>query len=150
MKVSETLNKPSNMTEILTRDEKRIADSKDSTFQSQLKRAADGNFEERVNELVNKIFEQGEKLAKKVDIKELKTYKNLISDFLDEAVNNSHKFSKQNLLDRRGRHKVYATVKKVNEELADLTRDVLSSEKDNIKILKRLDDIRGLILDIVM
>lgn len=150
MKVSETLNKPSNMTEILTRDEKRVTDSKDNAFQSQLKRAADGNFEERVNELVNKIFEQGEKLAKKVDIKELKTYKNLISDFLDEAVNNSHKFSKQNLLDRRGRHKVYATVKKVNEELANLTRDVLSSEKDNIKILKRLDDIRGLILDIVM
>ena len=80
----------------------------------------------------------------------LKVYKKLISEFFDETVNNSHKFTKQNFLDRRGRHRVYAVVKTVNKELDELTNDVLNSEKDNIKILKRLDDIRGMILDIIM
>jgi uncharacterized protein YaaR (DUF327 family) len=53
-------------------------------------------------------------------------------------------------LDRRGRHKVFAVIKKVNEELDDLTREVLTDEKDRIKILKKLDDIKGLILDLFL
>lgn len=89
-------------------------------------------------------------MGKKVDIRELKIYKNLISEFLDEAVNNSHKFSKESFLDRRERYKVYATVKKINSSLEELTKQVLSDEKNNIGILKNIEDIRGLILDITL
>ena len=53
-------------------------------------------------------------------------------------------------MDRRGRHRLYATVKKVNEKLEELTKEVLSSERDHLKILGRIEDIRGLILDIVL
>jgi uncharacterized protein YaaR (DUF327 family) len=38
----------------------------------------------------------------------------------------------------------------VNEELEDLTKEVLKEEKDNLKILRSMEDIRGLLLDIVM
>lgn len=148
MKVSESLNKPSNLSELSGKEDRKVSDLKESGFQSQLKRIESSNFEERINTLVDKILEQGDKLGKKTDIRELKIYKSLISEFLDEAVNNSHKFSKKNFLDRRGRHKVYAIVKKVNENLENLTKEVLSSQKDNIKILSNLDDIRGLILDL--
>lgn len=150
MKVSESLNKPSGLTEISGKEDRRVADSKEASFQSHLKRIDSNNFEERLKNLADKIIQQGEKLGKKADIRELKLYKNMISEFLDEAVSNSHKFSKKNFLDRRGRHKIYAVVKRVNEELENLTKEVLNSEKDNIKILKSLDDIRGLILDITL
>lgn len=148
MKVSESLNKASNLSEISGKEDRRVSGNQEANFQSHLRRIESTNAEERIAGLVNKIIEQGEKLGKKADIRELKIYKNLISEFMDEAVNNSHKFSKKNFLDRRGRHKVYAIVKKVNENLENLTKEVLSSEKDNIKILKSLDDIRGLILDL--
>jgi uncharacterized protein YaaR (DUF327 family) len=105
---------------------------------------------ERLRALAGDIIEQGKKLSDRIDIKELRTYKKMIAGFLDEAVGNSRKFSKQSYLDRRGRHKVYAVIKKVNEELDELTREVLSGEKDRIMILKRLDEIKGLILDIIM
>ena len=150
MKVNETLNQPSSVASVGGRDERKTAEIKGDSFQSQLKRAEGQNLDERINLLVQDIFEQGEKLSKKVDIRELKKYKKLISEFLGEAVGNSHKFSKESFLDRRGRYKVYASIKKINEELDCLTRDVLSEEKDNIKILQRLDDIRGLILDITL
>lgn len=150
MKVGETLNNPSNVSGVQGKDTKAVSNSRETSFQSQLKQVENRNFEERINELVGQITEQGAKLGKKADIRELKIYKSLISEFLDMALGNSQKFSKQSFLDRRGRYRVYATVKKINEQLELLTNDVLSEEKDNIGILQKLDDIRGLMLDIIM
>lgn len=150
MKVNETLNKTSNIVGAVGRDDRKLSEGKEVTFQNQLKRVESDNFEQYIKDLATKIFEQGQKLSKKVDIRELKLYKNMISEFLDEAVNNSHKFSKESFLDRRGRYKVYATVKKINTGLEQLTEQVLKDEKDNIGILKNIEDIRGLILDITL
>ncbi len=150
MKVGENLGKSSGIVGTVAKEEKKVPNSRESAFQSQIRRIEGQDHEERIRELASKIAEQGEKLGKKVDIRELKVYKKLISEFLDEAVNNSRKFSKESFLDRRGRFKVYATVKKINSELEELTEQVLKEEKDNIKILQRIDDIRGLIMDLTI
>lgn len=150
MKVAESLNKPHKMEGFPGKDGVKASENKNSAFHTQLRRVEGHQIEERLNHLADQITAQGEKLSKKVDLRELKIYKKLISEFLDEAVNGSHKFTKNNFLDRRGRHRVYAVVKKINSELENLTKDVLNEEKDNIKILQRVEDIRGLILDIIM
>ncbi len=150
MKVRNSVDKPVNFQDVSGKEDRKVSESNETSFHSQLTRVEGRNFEERIKEIVGKIIEQGDKLAGKVDIRELKAYKNLISEFLDEVVANSHKFSKQNFLDRRGRYKVYAVIKQINEEVDLLTKEVLSGEKDNIKILQKLDDIRGLVLDITM
>jgi uncharacterized protein len=150
MKVNEALNKTSNVVGAVGKDDRKVADTKDVNFQNQLKRVESDNFDQYIKDLASKIFDQGEKLGKKVDIRELKIYKSMISEFMDEAVNNSHKFSKESFLDRRGRYKVYATVKKVNSSLEQLTEQVLKDEKDHLGILKNIEDIRGLILDITL
>lgn len=150
MKVRKTLNSPSNPSGVISREERKVSDSREPSFQNQLRQVESRNYEQRINELVEEIVRQGEKLGRKIDIKELKQYKKLISEFLDEATGNMHKFSRQSFLDRRGRHRVYAIVKKINKELELLTEEVLKDEKDNIGILQRLDDIRGLIMDIIM
>jgi uncharacterized protein YaaR (DUF327 family) len=150
MKVTETTSKPSGLFGVSGKDEKKFSDTKETVFQSKLRQVEGRNMEDRIQELVEQITMQGEKLGKKVDIRELKVYKKLISEFLNEAVNNSQKFSKESFLDRRGRHRVYATVKKINAELDKLTEEVLKEESDNIKVLGSLEDIRGLILDLVM
>lgn len=150
MKIRRSDGNPLNIVSIHEIEERKVADTRGTSFQSQLKLVESRNFEERLQDLVNRIVQQGEKLGEKVDIRELKIYRKLVSEFLDEAVGKSHKFSKQSFLDRRGRHRVYAIVKKINKELEQLTNDVLSGEKDNIEILRRLDDIRGLIMDIIM
>lgn len=150
MKIREGLNSSANINEVSGSEQKKVAETNSNAFESQLKRVEEHNVEERIKCLVNQISEQGEKLGKKVDVRELKIYKKLISDFLDETLNNSQKFSKESFIDRRGRHRVYASVKKINSELEELTKDVLSSEKDNLSILQRIEDIRGLVLDISM
>ncbi|KNY27164.1 YaaR family protein [Pseudobacteroides cellulosolvens] len=150
MKVGNLGDNTANITETRGREERKISETRNSNFHTKLAQAEVSNFDERVRNMFNKIAEQGDKLAKKIDIREFKIYKAMISEFLDEIVNNSHKFSKKSFLDRRGRYKVYAVIKRINEELDLLAKEFLNGEKDNIQILQRLDDIRGLILDIIM
>ncbi|QNU68687.1 YaaR family protein [Ruminiclostridium herbifermentans] len=149
MKIQDTSNN-SRIKTFPERDERTIRNERDVNFASQMRRLETANYEERIRTLADKIQSQGKKLEKKADIRDLKIYKKLISEFLDEAVAHSHSFSKKSFLDRRGRHRVYAIIKKINEELIELTNEVLKAEQDNIKILKKLEDIRGLILDLFL
>lgn len=150
MKIGEMLKNPTGITAANSRDDKRVSENRESEFHSRLVSIEEKNYDEKLRALADQIIDQGEKLGERMDIRELKLYKKLISEFLKEAVSGSHKFSKESFLDRRGRYKVYATIKKINDELDGLTKDILKEEKDNIRILQRLDDIRGMILDILM
>lgn len=150
MKVSDSLGNSAGITGLPVREDIKIKPGSGSDFYGKLSKAEDKNYEQHLEKLVNDILKQGETLAKRVDVRELRIYRKLISEFLDVALGNSKKFSKQSLLDRRGRHKVYAVIKNINVELDRLTEEVMSGEKDNIGILQRLDDIRGLIMDLFM
>ena len=78
----------------------------------------------------------------------MKRYRALIKDFLNEVVNRSHKFSRENFLDRRGRHRVYGIIRLIDKNLDELAAELIKEEKDNITILQKVDEIRGLLLDI--
>lgn len=105
---------------------------------------------EHLEGLFDKINIQADKISEKLHLSEVIRYKNLVGEFLDVAVKNSHKFSKQNFLDRRGRHRVYSIVKNVDRELDAITKEFLKNEIDRLDIVKRLDDIRGMLLDVFM
>ena len=51
-------------------------------------------------------------------------------------------------MDRRGRHRVYGMIKLVDEKMDELASALVADEKDHIDILDRVDEIRGLLLDI--
>ena len=103
------------------------------------------DLQEKLGNMMQEITEQGEKIAKHMDIRDMKKYRELVKGFLNEVVNRSHKFSRENFLDRRGRHRVYGIVKMVVDNLA---RELVKDEKDHLAIVGAIDDIRGLLLDI--
>jgi uncharacterized protein YaaR (DUF327 family) len=72
----------------------------------------------------------------------------LVKGFLNEVVSRSHEFSRENFLDRRGRHRVYGIVRLVDKNLDDLAGELVKDEKDHLAIISKIDDIRGLLLDI--
>lgn len=118
-------------------------------FKEKLNNIEQEKIREHLKEVYDKIEIQREKLQDRLFIEDLVEYKKLVKDFLDVAVNNSHVFYKENSLDRRGRHRVYSLVKQVDKELDELTNDFLDIEKNRMRILKRLGDIKGLLLDIM-
>jgi uncharacterized protein len=108
------------------------------------------NYDKYIQDLTDKIYKQGELVAKKVDIGELQKYRELVTKLLNETVSNSFSFCKMDKFDTRGRHKVFALIRKVNQRLDDLTTEVLKDQADNIKLLNIVDDIRGLLVDIFL
>ena len=67
---------------------------------------------------------------------------------MNEVVNRSHKFSRENFLDRKGRHRVYGIVKLVDKNLDELAEELVKDESDHITILDKIGEIAGLLLDI--
>ena len=67
---------------------------------------------------------------------------------MNEIVNRSHQFSRENFLDRRGRHRVYGIIRMVDQTLDELAQELVKDEKDNLAILAKIGEIRGLLLDI--
>ena len=108
----------------------------------------DAELNSRLNSLMTQITEQGERIAKHTDISDMRRYRELVKDFMNEVVNRSHEFSRENFLDKRGRHRVYGIVKMVDENLDNLARELVKDEKDHLAIVGAIDDIRGLLLDI--
>ncbi len=108
----------------------------------------DDDLQERLTNLMSKIDEQGKRIAEHMDIRDMKVYRSMVKEFVNEVVNRSHKFSRENFLDRRGRHRVYGMVKLVDRNLDELASALVEDEKDHLTILGRVDEIRGLLLDI--
>ena len=122
---------------------------KDDTFKFTLASSIeDHDLQEKLTSLMGDIEEQGKKIAEHMDIRDMKKYRSLVKEFVNEVVNRSHKFSRENFLDRRGRHRVYGMVKMVDKNLNDLAEALVADEKDHMDILGRVDEIRGLLLDI--
>ena len=122
----------------------------DGSFKFTLASAiTDADLQAKVDELLSDITAQGNRLAEHMDIRDMKKYRGLIKDFLNEVVYRSHRFSRENFLDRRGRHRVYGIIRLIDKNLDELASELVEDEKDHISILDRIGEIKGLLLDIL-
>ena len=132
-----------------TPEAKQVQNSDEAFKFTLMSKIEEDGLAERLEGMMKEITQQGKKLGKRMDIRDMKHYRALIKEFLNEVVNRSHKFSRENFLDRRGRHRVYGMIKRVDAALDELAGELIKDEKDAIAILDKVDEIRGLLLDIV-
>ncbi len=122
----------------------------DGSFKFTLASAiTDAELQAKVDALLEDITAQGNRIAQHMDIRDMKAYRSMIKEFLNEVVYRSHKFSRENFLDRKGRHRVYGIIRLIDSNLDELATELVNDEKDHIEILARIGEIRGLLLDIV-
>lgn len=134
-----TLRQVSTTTNIKTNSDFRF------TLLSQI---GESELQEKLTQMVEDITKQGQKISEHMDIRDLKLYRSMISNFVNEIAANAHEFSRENFLDRRGRHRVYGIIRQVNDKLDELARELIKSEKNQIDILDKIGEIQGLVLDI--
>lgn len=103
----------------------------------------------RLQFLMEDIIQQGKKISKHMDVCDMRKYRELIKDFMNEIINRSHKFSRENFLDKKGRHRVYGIVRLIDKNLDELAEALIQEEKDHLTILSKIDEIKGLLLDIL-
>ena len=104
---------------------------------------------ERLNLMMQEITMQGKKLGKHMDVRDMKHYRALIKEFMNEIVSRSHEFKRENFLDKKGRHRVYGMIKLVDNKLDELAQELIKDEKDHLTILAKVDEIRGMLLDLL-
>lgn len=122
----------------------------DGTFKFMLASAIEeSDLQETIKKLLNDISLQGNLLAKHMDIRDMKRYRQLIKEFLNEVVYRSHEFSRENFLDKRGRHRVYGIVRLIDTNLDELAKELMKDEADHLLILDRIGEIEGMLLDII-
>lgn len=109
----------------------------------------DADLQERVDALMMDITRWGQQLAEHMDVRDMRHYRQLIKDFLNEVVYRSHRFSRENFLDRKGRHRVYGIIKLIDSNLDELAEALVQDEQDHILILSKVGEINGLLLDIL-
>jgi uncharacterized protein YaaR (DUF327 family) len=105
---------------------------------------------EKFNKLIEKIDLQGERLARSRTIKDLKEYKALVKNFMEEAVKNGFALEERHGFSRRGRSKVYKIITEVDKKLTEVTDAVLKKEQKGINILDTIGEIRGLLINMYM
>lgn len=126
---------------------KEVATSSVS-FAEVMKKGRSDQFVDRLKQLLHDIDDQGKVLAETQTVEELRKYKQLVKDFMKEAVDNGLKLEERRGFNRRGRTKVYKIVKQVDQKLLELTDTVLKEQEKGLKILDLVGEIKGLLVNV--
>lgn len=118
------------------------------TFQEIMKQGRNNAQYERLGELLGKIEDQGKTLSESRTVDELRKYKQLVKEFMDDAVKLGLNLEERKGFNRRGRTKVYKIVQEVDRKLLDLTDAVIREQKKSLDILNMVGEIQGLLINI--
>ncbi|MFA9556021.1 YaaR family protein [Evansella sp. AB-rgal1] len=129
-------------------DQKKGGTEAKVSFQEIMQKGRDNQAYERLGVLLGKIEDQGKILGESRTIDELRKYKQLVKDFMDDAVKLGLSLEEQKGFNRRGRTKVYKIVREVDRKLLDLTDAIIKEQKKGLDILNMVGEIQGLLINI--
>lgn len=98
--------------------------------------------------LLKKLEDIGKKLVDSFSIYELKNYKDTLRDFLHKTQGQVYKLKEETAHTRQGKTKIMHLIQKIDAELEELSNIVLSRQKNQVKLLEKMDQIRGLLVDL--
>lgn len=116
---------------------------------------ADGVFrsgelsESAIETLLDEVHEAGAALAKIPSPEHIHQYKNKVGRFIRMIVGEALEVEeKTGRIKKDGSRPKYTLVKVINEKLDKLGAFVLQNQKDKLEILKRIDELNGLLVDL--
>jgi len=119
-----------------------------SPFREELHTAQKRELSEKLKFLLADIDENGQRLIKLRTVDVLTRYKDLIKTFMKEVVQNLYVLKEEKHFDPKGKHKVLILVKSINKSLEDLVKMVLDKQINNLKLLDKIGEIKGMLIDL--
>ena len=102
-----------------------------------------------VEELLDAVFSSGDRLKKTITMEAIKDYRQKVKAFITYAVRHSmaaeETTSGANIMKR----KRFTLVKVIDEKLEALAASVLAAQRDQLAILAQIDEINGLLINLV-
>ncbi|MFN2364091.1 MAG: YaaR family protein [Halarsenatibacteraceae bacterium] len=119
-----------------------------SSFQDKLKAVNEENVRERLDTLLDYVDQYGEKLKETMDKKNLQAYKEQVKEFL-KIIQKEFARTKQSFSwDNQGNLKTYMIIEKINNQMEKLQEEFIQDQADVLEVVRRIDEIRGLLLDL--
>jgi uncharacterized protein YaaR (DUF327 family) len=119
-------------------------------FQRQFGNQLKEDYRKRVTDLFDEITDMASRILDNADLSAFERYRGLIKDLLNEVVNNAYKLTSEYVLDERGRQRIYETISVIDKKLDEIASEILSRNGDRLDYISRVDDIRGLVLDLLL
>lgn len=105
--------------------------------------------EAEIEGLLDEVHEAGNELARLPSPENIQDYKRKIARFLQVIVAESFTTSEKTAWRKRDNVKVkHVLVQRINEKLDRLAAYVLQNQKDKLEILRRTDELHGLLVDL--
>jgi uncharacterized protein len=105
--------------------------------------------QEQLTKMMQQISLQGDRLARSMTVRELRQYKLMIKQFLEETARRGVHLRDTKGWDRRGRSKRYKLLEEIDHELLALADELLETEEGRIDILHRIGEIRGMLINLL-
>lgn len=114
-----------------------FSDSLTTTFISSSKESLDKS-------LLN-IKDMGDILISTQSYSDIVKYKKIVKDFLSDVLDLTYSLNKK---DSFWESQYFSTVEIIDEKLDEMTKEILSNQKNNISIASSIDQIQGLLIDV--
>lgn len=123
-------------------------DDVERPFSEVLVNLSGASLNEELESFLGKLDAQAELIVKSRRLEEVARYRDLVSQFVGALVSRAYAAEEHAGFDRRGRHRLFVLVRRIDEELEKLVRLVLDRQAGSIDILAKLGEIRGLVVDL--
>lgn len=106
--------------------------------------------EDRLAELLERVWEEGAALVRDPNLAAVQRYRRAVSAFLGLLVKMTYQATTRTGVRRRnGDVPVYTLIQTINAKLDGLARAILEGQKDSLELLRRTDELRGLLIDLL-
>lgn len=103
-----------------------------------------------LKKLLDEVDELGEALKRTGSLQVFARYKAAVAGILRKIVPELYEVVEKKHRRYVDNNKTYTIGQNINRKLQELSEELIKSQRDNLGILSKIDDIRGMILDIVI
>ena len=134
---------------VFTRDTGRILDQsvtlEKGSFAQQIKNEFRSQLDGEIGDIIEKLEISGKRFSENPNAENLSIYKKNVQIFLSFVTKNSY-----NIKEIYGRRVDYKIINTINSKLEDLSQQVIRQEVPRMSLLDKIDEIRGLIIDLIL
>jgi uncharacterized protein YaaR (DUF327 family) len=121
-----------------------------SAFREHMGHHLKEEYKKHIGSLLGELVGLADTITCRNDIALFEKYRVRLKELLTEVAKNAYILSPEFVTDKDGRQRVYATISIIDGKLDSLAKEILSENSGRLDFLSRVDEIRGLIMDMLL
>jgi uncharacterized protein len=102
----------------------------------------------QLQQLMKEVESAGERLARSRTFKDMAKFKTLVKQFVKETVSFGMELKHSHSWNQYGEGRSLRLVETIDEKLVDLTEELMKNKDEQIDILGRIGEIKGLLINL--